>query len=144
MLYKLVNSLLILSMLTAPLQQQPHLIYKWKHRVLLVISNDTNTKAFQEQIEELSSNLNALNERKLMVYQVTPDSLKQGFDRNSPFVSNKKWYRMYADKKKPLEIVLFGLDGSKKLHTEKLLTIEQLLTTIDAMPMRQSEMRRNN
>lgn len=38
--------------------------------------------------------------------------------------------------------VLVGKDGSAKVVSKEPLTPERLMTTIDAMPMRQQEMRR--
>lgn len=141
---KFLVFLIIPLILTMSIQDEPHLKHQWKHRVLLVMSNETNTESFQEQIEELTSNLTALNERKLIVYQINRNLFKQGLDKHSPWISNKKWYDLYADETKSLEIVLFGLDGGMKLYTEDLLTLEKLLEIIDAMPMRQSELRQKN
>lgn len=141
---KCIIILIIPFMQATPLQEQPHLKHQWKNRVLLVMSNEINTESFQEQIEELTSNLTALNERKLIVYQIKPDRFKQGLDKQSPWISNTKWYDVYADETKSLEIVLFGLDGGKKLDCEQVLTAEKLFANIDAMPMRQSEMRQKH
>lgn len=141
---KFIFVLIIPFMQAIPFQEEPHLKHQWKQRVLLVISNETNTKSVENQIEELTSNLTALNERKLIVYQIKRDSFKQGLDKQSQWISNKKWYDVYADRRKSLEIVLFGLDGGQKLYAEQFLTSEKLLETIDAMPMRQSEMRQKN
>ncbi len=141
---KLIIFLIIPFMLRLPFQEQPHLKHQWKNRVLLVMSNEINTESFQEQIEELTSNLTALNERKLIVYQINRDSVRQGLDKQSLWIVNKKWYNEYANEQKSFEIVLFGLDGSKKLYYEELLPLEKLLATIDAMPMRQSEMRQKH
>lgn len=141
---KCIIILIIPFIQATPLQEQPHLKHQWQYRVLLVISNETNKKSVENQIEELTSNLTALNERKLIVYQIKPDRFKQGLDKQSPWISNTKWYEVYADETKSLEIVLFGLDGNKKLNCEQVLTAKKLFATIDAMPMRQSEMRQKH
>lgn len=137
---KCIIILIIPFIQATPLQEQPHLKHQWQYRVLLVISNETNKKSVENQIEELTSNLTALNERKLIVYQIKPDRFKQGLAKQSPWISNTKWYDVYADETKSLEIVLFGLDGGKKLDCEQVLTAEKLFANIDAMPMRQSEL----
>lgn len=141
---KCIIILIIPFIQATPLQEQPHLKHQWQHRVLLVISNETNKKSVENQIEELTSNLTALNERKLIVYQIKPDLFKQGLAKQSPWISNTKWYDVYADETKSLEIVLFGLDGGKKLDCEQVLTAEKLFANIDAMPMRQSELRQKH
>ncbi len=141
---KCIIILIIPFIQATPLQEQPHLKHQWQYRVLLVISNETNKKSVENQIEELTRNLTALNERKLIVYQIKPDRFKQGLAKQSPWISNTKWYDVYADETKSLEIVLFGLDGGKKLDCEQVLTAEKLFANIDAMPMRQSEMRQKH
>lgn len=144
MSYKLIFLFIIPLMLLVPFQEPPHYKHQWNHRVLLVITSNTYSSTFLQQIEILNNKVDALNERKLIIYQIHPEGFKRGLKEHSNWIDNQEWYRIYADEYEIFEIQLYGLDGGRKLYQNDLLTIEKLLETIDAMPMRRSEMYRKN
>ncbi|EKB50651.1 hypothetical protein B879_00629 [Cecembia lonarensis LW9] len=110
--------------------------FRWKNRLLLY---------FGQEIEKgwnIEDNLaEEINERKL-VYLVFTDSLisNQELDFSKEYIiSLQKKYAMGA--KGPCW-VLIGLDGGVKMRKEDVLGWDLVFKTIDAMPMRQSEIRR--
>ena len=51
--------------------------------------------------------------------------------------------RRYKAEKSDFRVILIGLDGGEKLEQTEVLSAEKLFNTIDSMPMRQAEIRKN-
>ena len=112
--------------------------HQWEQRVLIVASKQSDL--LERQIDSLNQNLLGLEERKLVIYQVTPMGYTVGV-QNDNFVPTARFYRDIRRTKKDFEVILIGLDGGVKLRQTELLTLEKLFTLIDGMPMRRSEIR---
>jgi hypothetical protein len=112
--------------------------HKWENRLILLLTDDENNSTFKSQVAEFRKDLNGLNERKLIIYQVMPEEYKTGLNGDN----KKKSARLYNDYKKTdagFEVILLGLDGEIKLQQNELLQLEKLYSTIDVMPMRRRE-----
>ena len=118
--------------------------HTWENRLLLVVVKNTDDLEFQEQIGVLKNNQKGLKERKLIVYQITPEAYKEGLFDGNVWSKSKVLFEQYGSKNKSLEIILIGLDGGIKLRQTEVLDIETLFSTIDKMPMRRSEMKRKD
>ena len=118
--------------------------HTWENRLLLVVVKNTDDLEFQEQIGVLKNNQKGLKERKLIVYQITPEAYKEGLFDGNVWNNSKVLFEQYGSKNKSLEIILIGLDGGIKLRQTEVLDIETLFSTIDKMPMRRSEMKRKD
>ncbi|MFP4289949.1 MAG: DUF4174 domain-containing protein [Bacteroidales bacterium] len=116
--------------------------HKWENRLILLITNDENNTTFQSQISEFKKDRDGLEERKLIIYQVTPETYKTGLNGGAPQKSSQL-YNKYKKGSAVFEVILLGLDGGIKLRQNELLTKEKLYGIIDAMPMRRREMERN-
>ena len=96
------------------------------HRIILIFGN--NTTLVQRQLVLLQKDSSGLAERDLIVKQVKPgDYLYES-------------YQIKPDE--PFTVILIGKDGGEKYRSANMLTTNRLFATIDAMPMRQAEMRR--
>ena len=113
----LINSIFF-QMGTAPLA---------KHRMVLVFGN--NSTLVKEQFSALQKDSSGLAERDLIVKQVKPgDKLYQTYD-------------IIIDES--FTVILIGKDGGEKYRSASLLTASRLFAMVDAMPMRQAEMRQS-
>lgn len=83
-----------------------------------------------------------VQERKLLLYQILPKKFKTGFETES-LKNSSKLHQTYTSQNAPFRVVLIGLDGDVKLEQLEILSAEKLFKTIDRMPMRQTEMRKN-
>jgi len=112
----------------------------WKDRVLLIYTENNTSELYLQQMDELLKDKEGLDERKLVLYSMTPSHVKKGW-------GDQKWEarnQSSGDFHKPeveFEIILLGLDGSVKLRQNQLLTRKILFAKIDSMPMRQNELR---
>lgn len=117
--------------------------YKWKNRLLLVLTDDTDNAIYKKQIKEFRINKNGLEERKLIVYNIKKDNYKIGLTENIDWQNSTKLYKAYKKTNTTFEILLIGLDGDMKLRKNTFLNCKDLFSIIDVMPMRKSEINNN-
>lgn len=130
----------IISIITVDKSVSQNIVsHQWENRTLLILTDDTESTTFQNQIKELQIHENGLTNRKLIVYQIKEHTYTKGL-KNEKWQNSSKLYRTYKSAKTPFEIILICLDGGIKLRQSKMLTCEKLFETIDVMPMRQSEL----
>ena len=114
--------------------------HRWKDRLILVYSEERESKALTQQLEELASDMKGFEERRLVIYAVSGDYFRKGF-KKGPWQRKNQSMDTYFPSEKAFEVVLLGLDGGVKLRQDHLLTRNKLYSTIDAMPMRQRELK---
>ncbi len=114
--------------------------HKWNDRLLLILYTENAQYLHQEQMMILQDNMEGLKERKLVVYSVMPDQYKKGMGSDN-WIKSSRIHNRYSEEDKEFELFLMGLDGGIKLRQSKILSIEKLFATIDAMPMRRNEKR---
>lgn len=137
----LLSLLFMLHLLTSVIGQNlsEHI---WENRLILILAdNETNT-TYQAQLEELRSLPVAMKERKLLVYQITPNAYQKGMGNIEKWIIGDVLYKTYKATNSNFEIILIGLDGGIKLRETTLVTAEKLFVLIDSMPMRSNELRR--
>lgn len=117
--------------------------YQWENRIILIITNDINSKIYTSQIQEFSNSSEDFKERKLIVYSVLPKQHKLENGNETHWVPGSELYSKYNPSNKHFQVVLLGLDGGIKLQQNTVLTITKLFSTIDSMPMRRAELRDN-
>jgi hypothetical protein len=132
----------ILLAATMNVQSQDLSTHQWKDRLILILTDDTDSSVYQDQIEELYSNPKGLNDRKLVIYTVLPDKFKSDDMPNQGWVQSNELHKDYKKSDRPFEILLIGLDGGVKLRQSEFLSNEDLFGRIDQMPMRRNELRR--
>ncbi len=119
------------SVIAAHNEHDPLSRYRWTARVLVVISADPESADLAEQKRQIKSLKDGAAERELVVVQPPAGSAEVAALRMQFGLGNE-----------PFLAVLVGKDGGAKLRAAKPITAQTLMATIDAMPMRQDEMRR--
>jgi hypothetical protein len=112
----------------------------WNDRLLVVYTVNDASELYKQQIDELQKDKMGLDDRKLVLYSITPSHVKKGWDYGEWEVRNKPLDDFLSEDGN-FEVVLIGLDGKVKLRQDQLLKRERLFKTIDSMPMRQHELR---
>lgn len=145
MLLKSIKIILITLFIfkTSPLMGQNIASYKWENRLLFIITDDSESPIYINQINELRRCNKDFTERKLLIYQIKKESYKIGLRNDTKWKKSSKLYKNYKKTTAPFEILLIGLDGGIKLQQTSLLKCKSLFETIDVMPMRQSELNNN-
>jgi uncharacterized protein DUF4174 len=120
----------MISITTAEAEHDPLSCYRWTARVLVVLATDPESPDLAEQKRHIESLRDGAAERDLVV--VEPPA------RSAEATALRIRLNLGSE---PFQAVLVGKDGSAKLHATKPITARELIATIDAMPMRQDEMR---
>ena len=99
-----------------------------KRQLLLFADNESNHQ-LQQQLKYLRKDADGLKERDIVVqvYYLT---------KNPEAFAKRKLEVAFT-------AVLLGKDGGDKLTATKPITLQKLYSTVDAMPMRRSEMKRH-
>jgi hypothetical protein len=118
------------SVTVANAERDPLSRYRWTIRVLVVLAADPEGRDLAEQRRQIESLKDGAAERELVVVQPPAGSAEEKALRIQLGLGNE-----------PFQAVLVGKDGGAKLRAAKPITALELMATIDAMPMRQNEMR---
>ena len=114
----------------------------WKHRVVLIYTDDSSSELFKNQTAILKNHQKELDERKVVVYSFTKDAYTFNLENN--WKKSAELFLKYNPKNTPFKVMLIGLDGGIKLAQPTVLSKEKLFAIIDGMPMRKREIRNNN
>ncbi len=115
--------------------------YRWSKRPLFIFAGGVSDKALADQRRIVSGSRNGFSDRDMVVVYVVGDSVSAELG-GKPGQSAQALRARYGVGKSEFKAVLVGKDGGAKLSSGKPLTASTLFGTIDAMPMRQDEMRR--
>jgi len=99
------------------------------HRLIIVVSQAADPRA-AKQHALLTNDAAAMRERDVIVQDITPEAARR--DRPELGVNSRAAF----------EVLLVGKDGGIKLRRDKPVSASEIIALIDAMPMRQDEMRR--
>lgn len=114
--------------------------HAWEHRPVVVFAASAESDTYDRQREIFQSRQEGLRDRDIVVYRVFEDGGVRGPDgERSREVGRALRERFQPDG--PFAVILVGKDTTEKLRTADVLTADKLFETIDAMPMRQREMR---
>ena len=97
-------------------------------RKILIFGKDENALLVQQQLDLFTKEITGINERDIKIILIDKSNLL-----------NEK----YAVKAGIFTVLLIGKDGSEKFRTNKLLLPLKLFALVDAMPMRQAEMKKS-
>jgi hypothetical protein len=126
--------LLLLSLLNSSPKSPKDFI--WENRILIIQSSDFDFDWFDENLKK------DLKARKLLVFQFEKVTLVNT-NCEDEVEENKFLEKLNDGKSKSAKWVLIGLDGGIKNTGLKHPAPSEIFRIIDAMPMRQSEIRRS-
>jgi len=114
---------------------------RWQYRPLLLFTPTGDTAQLSRQTTILADNAAGLEARRIAVYVVEEASVFTTFGAPSPGADAQSLRRRFKVPDDRFRVVLIGLDGGAKLSEDQPISAETLFNTIDAMPMRQRELR---
>ena len=103
-------------------------IYEWSHRPIVIFANSDRDPNFISQMEFLSEDIRALQERDIIVLIDTDPNLSS---------SLRKKLRPHG-----FAFILIGKDGQVKLRKPSPWNVREIARVIDKMPIRQQEIAR--
>lgn len=113
---------------------------RWKSRVLLVFAPADDSPALLKQRQLLRTSHSNLSERDVIIVEVIRSNANAV---NQPGIrlNGQALVKNFLAETDQFKVVLIGKDGGPKLERSTPLEATELFGTIDAMPMRRSEMR---
>lgn len=115
--------------------------YQWQNRLLLIFAPTPETPAYQEQLDRLQGSEPGLRDRDLLIFTVLGAGTSHlGNPNISPQASSNLRSRFDVPQDE-FTVILIGKDGTEKRRDLTLVSVESIFSEIDAMPMRQREMR---
>lgn len=117
--------------------------HQWQHRIILLVADSFENDSLKNQKDLLSRFPEELKERKLIIYEISPNYYRIGTDSNNTELGTATVFQKYNDTNESFKIVLIGLDGGTKFEKNNLVDPKTLFDLIDTMPMRKDELRNN-
>ncbi|PSQ96453.1 MAG: hypothetical protein BRD55_06375 [Bacteroidetes bacterium SW_9_63_38] len=121
--------------------------HRWEHRLLFVFAPSDTSEALTTQEQHFEDTDAGFRDRDLLLLTLTRG--EEGTRRSAPGASQQPLTeaaveRLYDQCDVPADafrVVLVGKDGTEKRRNAQPVTARSVFDTIDAMPMRQREMR---
>jgi len=135
---------LFINPTTAIAKQIPAMLnlqsYQWKNRLLLVSASSENTPEYQQQMQSFSNQTAEFADRDLLLIELFANGTSRinGDPINPEEVTQiKQQFNIGGD----FSLILVGKDGTAKRRETTPVKPTAIFQQIDAMPMRQQEMR---
>lgn len=118
--------------------------YQWQHRIVLIFAPSERSPAYQQQIQQWKAHQEGIQERDLKLVEVlgTEESRADGIPINP--ISAERLRQQFGITIKDFMVILVGKDGTEKQRNQAPVEPTAVFRTIDAMPMRQQEVRSDN
>jgi hypothetical protein len=114
--------------------------FKWKNRIMLVFTPSPEDEQYQEQLEHLGNEQEIL-ERDLVLFHIFGEQGGFASETRLGEKDSEALRQQFHVDKTSFTVVLLGKDGTEKQRWAEPVESSELFALIDAMPMRQEEMR---
>ncbi|MBD2259385.1 DUF4174 domain-containing protein [Pseudanabaena sp. FACHB-2040] len=115
--------------------------YQWQHRLVLVFAPSNDSPDYQQQMQTWQADTTGISDRNLKLVEVlgTGESRVDSEPISPASVAGlRQQFGVPVDQ---FSVILVGKDGTEKQRSQSPVDLALLFRTIDAMPMRQQEMR---
>lgn len=127
-------------------QPQPVLLdldtFIWKNRIVLLFTDGDSNADYQAQIDELLLDRKGLDERDLKIFKISQGNAANDIWSEDALQVKENVRERYIVPNDGFNVLLIGKDGAVKYRDSKPVSRKKLFAIIDAMPMRQSEMKK--
>ena len=115
--------------------------YQWKHRLILAFSPSAQHPGHKALEKEIAVQAEEVMDRDLLVFQILESGETKLGNSSLPESSGYYLREKFSIKSGIFTVLLIGKDGGVKLRREGGVELDEILSLIDTMPMRQREMR---
>ena len=116
--------------------------YQWKNRLLLLFASSEEDQAYLTLKKEIDRQAVEVKDRDLLIsYVLERGESRIGQERLSPDQALFLRKRLSVPSGR-FTIILIGKDGGEKIRQESAVDLKEIFAIIDAMPMRQQEMKK--
>ncbi len=118
--------------------------HRWTHRLLFVFASSRDAEPYVEQVKRLAGTQGGFRERDLLLIEVMDEGPSRVSTDTLSAASEERLRDRFDVPPSAFRVVLVGKDGTEKRRDETPVTAQSIFETIDAMPMRQREMREDD
>ncbi|ACV68228.1 DUF4174 domain-containing protein [Desulfohalobium retbaense] len=115
--------------------------YRWKNRLLIIFAPSKTDQTYLKLQHALDRAEDALQGRDMLVFHLFASG--SGWVGDIPVHAEavRSFYRRFDVQDQDLNLILIGKDGGEKVRQVGSFDLQDIFDRIDAMPMRQQEMR---
>ncbi|WP_196797408.1 DUF4174 domain-containing protein [Gloeocapsa sp. PCC 7428] len=114
--------------------------YQWKNRLLLVSAPSENTSEYQQQMQLFSNQTAEFADRDLLLIELFANGTSR-INGNTISSEDVTQIKQQFNIGNEFSVILVGKDGTAKRRETTPVEPTAIFQQIDAMPMRQQEMR---
>ena len=118
--------------------------YRWKNRLLLVFAPSANTPAYQKQMQLFQTQQAGFKERDLLLVELLTEGTSHAERQAIDQADVAKMRSRFKVAPQDFRVILVGKDGTAKRRDSNPVQPRVIFNEIDAMPMRQQEMRQRS
>jgi hypothetical protein len=115
--------------------------YRWKNRILIIFVPPVDSENYEAQKEILRNQSAGILDRDLRIVEVLEKESNADLDISLTGESAQEMRNRLGVTGQEFQVILIGKDGTVKLRSKAAVSASALFQLIDAMPMRQEEMR---
>lgn len=115
--------------------------YKWKNRLLLVFAPSENSPVYQRQMQLFEGQKAGFDDRNLLVVKVIAKGTSYIDSQSIDETAAANLRSRFNVGQEDFHVILVGKDGTEKRRDSAPVEPKVIFNEIDAMPMRQQEMR---
>lgn len=116
--------------------------YQWKNRLLLVFAPNENNPTYQKQMQLFQAQQADFSERDLLLVEILTEGTSRASGKVIDEADVTKVRSRFQVSPQDFRVILVGKDGTQKRSDSKPVEAKVIFNEIDAMPMRQQEMRK--
>lgn len=119
--------------------------FQWENRLLIIYTGEEKSGPLDSQLSEITQNQKGYKDRDLKVI-LLKDKQVEIWKSETPnqLEYNEIIVELNIEESESYQNLLIGKDGGVKMRNDSPISTKKLFNTIDAMPMRQQEMRDGN
>lgn len=123
-----------------PVQTIDLAAHQWKDRVILLFAPASSNSDYTKMSDALKKRTAGVKDRDLVVYRLFFDEPGSRGDQPLAKGTAKSLASRYDVESNEFTYLLIGKDGEVKTRSNTAVAVDDIFSTIDAMPMRQREM----
>lgn len=115
--------------------------YQWQHRIVLIFASSERSPVYQQQMQAWQAAREGIRDRDLKLVEVLGTGESRAEGQIIAATSANRLRQQFGVAPEDFAVILIGKDGTEKQREQVPIALAVLFHTIDAMPMRQQEMR---
>jgi hypothetical protein len=118
--------------------------YQWQNRILLVFAPSQDNPAYQRQMQLFEAQRAGFKERDLLLVELLAEGTSRMNSQTLDEANVAELRSRFKVAPQEFRVILVGKDGTAKRRDSNPIQPEVIFNEIDAMPMRQREMRQRS